>query len=108
MRTYRVELASTPAHAGSLLSWLTRQGQAARITASVGTMGGAETISMSVVGLAVLRSALLIVREWISAHRVTITVTVDGTGSFKVEGTEDIDRLLHLLGTQADSSEHHA
>jgi len=92
--------AATASDAASLMAWLRRQGQEVVIIVAPGSMGAGEVIGSTLAGTAALKAFVAIAREWIRAHRTSITVEVDGRGRFEVQGTTDIDQLVALMTSQ--------
>jgi hypothetical protein len=91
--------------AESLIAWLSRNGYAARSSPEPDAMGSAETISVLVATTATVRAALLVISEWIRAHRKQITVELPGSGRFEVKGTDDVADLIALLNSRSGDPE---
>lgn len=91
--------------AASLSTWLRRQGTDVAFRIPDGAMGVSETLLVACTGSAALRGLMMIAREWIKAHKTTISLEVEGRGRFTVEGTTDIDELIVAL-RPTEESEH--
>lgn len=87
----------TASDAADLTTWFGRQSVTTATEAQPGTMGLGEVVSCTAAGSAALPAIVAVAKEWIRAHRTTVTLEIEGRGSFLVEGTTDIESLVAAL-----------
>lgn len=98
MPTTQIRLGvSNASEAASLATWMRRNEQDVQPTPTHEVMGSGETVTLTLAGAAAFRAAMLVAREWIRAHKTSITVEIKGRGRVIVEGTTEIDRIVELL-----------